>query len=208
MATQFPIALDVFVNPGAGDKQNSQAVPHSLQHANANDAIKALQAKVGIDGSEAATSLDRRLALLEARQPFAVGAIYTNVTGVNPATELGYGTWAAFGGGRMPVGYSAGDPDFDAAEDTGGAKTHALTVAEMPAHSHVQDPHSHTYASQTATTGSISSYEHGAIDTSSAAAESSISTNPATATNQSTGGGSAHNNMPPFIVVHFWKRTA
>ncbi len=54
---------------------------------------------------------------------FPVGAIYTNVTGVNPATELGYGTWTAFGAGRMLAGYSAGDPDFGTILATGGAKT-------------------------------------------------------------------------------------
>lgn len=56
-------------------------------------------------------------------QSFKIGSIYTNITGVNPATELGYGTWTAFGVGQVPVGLDAGDPDFDTPEETGGAKT-------------------------------------------------------------------------------------
>ena len=164
------------------------------------------------------------------------GKLYISAANTNPATALGFGTWAAYGAGRVPVGFDAGQAEFDAAEKTGGAKTHTLTSAEMPTHTHVQDAHthtqnshnhtqdahSHTYASQTATTGGASSYEHGAIDTSSTAAESSISTNAATATNQAatatnqnatatnqnTGGGGAHNNLQPYIVVFMWKRTA
>jgi len=57
-------------------------------------------------------------------EAFAVGGVYINLTGVNPATELGYGTWAAFGAGRMLVGLDAGDADFDTVRETGGAKTH------------------------------------------------------------------------------------
>src|SRR3990172_7900306 len=61
----------------------------------------------------------------EAEVPaFAVGGVYINLTGTNPATELGYGTWAAFGAGRLLVGLDAADPDFDTVRETGGAKTH------------------------------------------------------------------------------------
>lgn len=69
-------------------------------------------------------------------QAFPVGAVFLAVVSTNPATLLGYGTWAAFGAGRMLVGLDAADADFDTAEETGGAKTHTLTVAEMPAHTH------------------------------------------------------------------------
>lgn len=75
-------------------------------------------------------------------QAFPVGAVYINVTGVNPATELGYGTWSAFGAGRVMVGYDAGDTDFDTAEETGGAKTKAISahagtaVADHASHTH------------------------------------------------------------------------
>lgn len=60
-------------------------------------------------------------------EAFPVGALYLSVTGVNPTTELGYGTWSGFGAGRVLIGRDAGDTDFDTAEETGGAKTVAAT---------------------------------------------------------------------------------
>lgn len=151
-----------------------------------------------------------------------VGSVFISVVATDPATLLGFGTWAALGAGRMLVGFDNGDGDFDTLEETGGAKTVTLTANEMPAHSHVQDSHnhvqnahSHVITSQTATTGSATSYEHGTLDTSSAEAEATETTAAATATNQAatavnqnTGGGAAHQNMPPFLVCRFWKRTA
>lgn len=136
---------------------------------------------------------------------YRIGHIYMSADPTNPATLFGFGTWVAFGAGRVLVGFDAGQSEFDAVEKTGGTKTHALTVAEMPAHGHVQDshnhtqnahthiqdahnhiqdPHSHVITSQTATTGGATSYEHGVLDTSSAEAEATETTNPATATNQ------------------------
>jgi microcystin-dependent protein len=165
-----------------------------------------------------------------------VGFVVTLRVSTDPGVLLGYGTWSRVAQGRMVVGQSDGDADFDTAGETGGAKTHTLTSSEMPVHTHVQDAHTHTQnshnhtqdahshviTSQTATTGGATSYEHGALDTSSAEAEATEVTNPATATNQaatavnqnatptnqSTGGGGAHNNMPPYVVFYMWERTA
>jgi hypothetical protein len=67
MSTNFPTSLDTLTNPAPTDALDSVAVPHAEQHANANDAIEALQAKVGIDSSAVATSLDYRVVALEAR---------------------------------------------------------------------------------------------------------------------------------------------
>ena len=55
---------------------------------------------------------------------FPIGAIYLETTGVNPATTLGYGTWARIAQGQMLVGQADGDTDFDTADTGGGAKTH------------------------------------------------------------------------------------
>ena len=60
MATNFPASLDTLTNPVAGDSLSSPS--HAGQHANANDAIEALQAKVGVDSSAVTTSLDYKVA--------------------------------------------------------------------------------------------------------------------------------------------------
>jgi hypothetical protein len=129
-----------------------------------------------------------------AGEAFPVGSVFIAVVATNPGTLLGYGTWSAFGAGRVMVGFDAGQAEFDTVEETGGAKTHTLQTSEIPAHTHV-------ITSQTATSGAATSYEHGTLDTSSAEAE-------ATEVTGSTGGGGAHNNLQPYIVCHFWKRTA
>jgi hypothetical protein len=64
MATNFPASLDTLTNPSATDTLDSP--PHDEQHADANDAIEALQAKVGVDSSAVTTSLDYKVAQLEA----------------------------------------------------------------------------------------------------------------------------------------------
>jgi hypothetical protein len=54
---------------------------------------------------------------------YPVGSVYINAAvSTNPGTLLGFGTWAAFGAGRVLVGLDAGDVDFDTVEETGGAK--------------------------------------------------------------------------------------
>ena len=62
MTTNFPSSLDSFSNPSATDAMDSATVPHADQHANVNDAVEALQAKVGVDGSAVAGSLDYQVA--------------------------------------------------------------------------------------------------------------------------------------------------
>lgn len=59
MATNFPTSLDTLTNPNGTDKVD--VVLHSEQHANANDAIEALEAKVGADSSAVTTSHDYKL---------------------------------------------------------------------------------------------------------------------------------------------------
>ena len=140
---------------------------------------------------------------------YPVGAIYVSTLTTNPATLLGRGTWAAFGTGRTLVGYDGNDADFNASEKVGGTKTHTLTTAEIASHTHVQDPHTHTFLPRTATTGAVSTIVTGTLDTSSAVGGANQShIQAATAVNQPAGGGGAHNNLAPYITVFFWKRTA
>ena len=90
--------------------------------------------------------IDNRV--LTALDIYPVGAIYMSVVNTNPSVLFG-GTWVAFGQGQVVVGVSPADADFDAAEKTGGAKTHTLSVAEMPQHTHTQNQHTHTQAQHT-----------------------------------------------------------
>jgi len=64
MATNFPNSLDSLTNPATTDQLNSPS--HAAQHANANDAIEQLQAKVGVNSSAVTTSHDYKIAQLEA----------------------------------------------------------------------------------------------------------------------------------------------
>lgn len=138
---------------------------------------------------------------------YPVGSIYMNASdATNPATLLGFGTWAAFGAGRVLTGLDGSDTDFDAAEETGGSKTHTLTEAELPAHHHKTIANVDSNSALTATnqvakrdlTGSQDQeYElHGTATAATLGKSSEV------------GSGSAHNIMQPYIVVYMWKRTA
>lgn len=131
---------------------------------------------------------------------YPVGSVYISVDSTSPATLFG-GTWVEFGAGKVMVGRDASDADFDTAEETGGEKTHTLTVTEMPSHNHsVAASHRHTVGVGTG------------ADTSAARAGGPQSTTfysgYASITINSTGGDGAHNNLQPYIVVYMWKRTA
>jgi hypothetical protein len=119
---------------------------------------------------------------------YPVGSIYINASvSTNPATLLGFGTWVAFGAGKVIVGLDSTDTDFDTAEETGGAKTHTLTTSEIPSHTHALDASDNPGGT-------------GAIEVAGGAPTS-------TQTTQATGGGGAHNNLQPYIVAYMWKRT-
>jgi hypothetical protein len=150
-------------------------------------------ASLGADGKVPAAELPASGGGLTFDQVWPVGSVFIAVVSTNPATLLGAGTWQQIAGGRMLVGQTGGDADFDTAEETGGAKTHTLTAAEMPAHVHNQ-------TRLPTTTGGVTGFT---VDT-------SMSGTPATSgvDTGSVGGGGAHNNMPPYLVVYIWKRTA
>lgn len=141
---------------------------------------------------------------------YPVGAIYISVSAVNPAQLFG-GTWEAFGMGRTLIGVDTSQTEFETVQKTGGSKTHKLTVAEMPTHTHVQNAHAHSvrykgFAGLSASAGGWvvlrRNLSGDGYDGSNAAALS------ATATNQNTGGGGEHNNLQPYITVYMWQRVA
>lgn len=142
---------------------------------------------------------------------YPIGSVYINAQdGTNPATLFGFGTWEAFGAGRVPVGLDATQTEFDTVAETGGEKTHTLTTAELAAHSHgVNDPgHNHSFTRDPVVTsasgnsraylgGSGQQFAWSALGINGSGTGISI---------QNNGSGAAHNNLQPYVTVYMWKR--
>lgn len=145
---------------------------------------------------------------------YPVGSIYINASvNTNPATLLGFGTWVAFGAGKVIVGLDSGDTDFDTVEETGGAKTVTLTASQIPEHTHnlyvneYQGGDDAAWANN-ATDGRIAGNNINRQNrTSTANSSKGAQIIGGTAQELGTSGGSAHNNLQPYIVAYMWKRT-
>ena len=126
---------------------------------------------------------------------YPVGSIYMNVNSTNPGTLFG-GTWEQIQG-RFLLGMSGSYP----AGSQGGEATHTLTTSEMPSHKHAAtrardaDDIPDNYG------GSGAAYGFVAGDSNKGNAGYVYNTS-------ATGGGQSHNNMPPYLAVYIWKRTA
>lgn len=65
MATNYPGALDNFINPLPSDSLSSSAVPHADQHANMNDAMEAMQTIIGLNPAGSYLTIKDRIAASE-----------------------------------------------------------------------------------------------------------------------------------------------
>lgn len=114
-----------------------------------------------------------------------MGAIYLSTSSTSPATLFG-GTWT-----RIQDRFLLCAGSTYKAGATGGEASHTLSVDEMPAHSHTM-----TFSRSESTSGSQTPITRtawsGTVEYETDAA----------------GGGSAHNNMPPYLAVYAWRRTA
>jgi hypothetical protein len=145
---------------------------------------------------------------------YPVGSVYTNATvSTNPATLLGFGTWTAFGAGRVMVGFDSSNALFDAAEETGGSAD-AITVSHTHTATTTSTDSGHSHGS-TVGSGFISNggseqlaggnnLNFGRPNTT-ATATASISS---TTTVASAGSSGTNANYQPYITVYAWKRTA
>jgi hypothetical protein len=136
---------------------------------------------------------------------YPVGSIYINAAvSTNPNTLLGFGTWTAFGAGKVIVGLDAADALFDTLEETGGSKD-AITVS----HTHtatVTDPgHLHSGGRVSFLNSGIPA---GANDTTSTVGNTGSAVTGISVSNSTTGSSGTNANVQPFIVVKMWKRTA
>jgi hypothetical protein len=137
---------------------------------------------------------------------YPVGSIYTNATdATNPGTLLGFGTWTAFGAGRVPVGFDAGNALFDAAEETGGSAdaitvshTHTATVTD-PGHTHTSNANVNNAQNLAGGPSTTLSRQTATIDPAFTGISVAIST---------TGSSGTDANYQPYITVYMWKRTA
>ena len=182
-----------------------------LPSGNTNTAITALEnfrdlryAKYDADGNDISDTYAKKDDMEAAMQRmYPVGSIYFSAVGTNPSELFGFGTWQAWGAGRVPVGVDASQTEFNAVEKTGGEKAHALTINEMPSHTHeisyrpIGDPSDDPFALFKSEGGITGTYNSPGTELSQDALEA-----------KAAGGGQAHNNLQPYITCYMWKRTA
>ena len=150
---------------------------------------------------------------------YPVGSIYTSTIATNPGTTFGFGTWSAFGAGKVLIGQDTGDAAFDVLEETGGAKdavvvshTHT-TVAAGAATGTINSDRTGDFGNFNSGTGvfSVSGYlgnrSQGAAGTGSYE-NANLSIPAHTHTINSTGSSATNANLQPYVVVKMWKRTA
>lgn len=96
-----------------------------------DERVDDLETQMG-DGSGVTNAAAWREAISFLQAMYPVGSLYFNaVAADDPATLLGFGTWTKIEG-RVLVGHNAADTDFDTLLETGGAKSHTLTAAQLP----------------------------------------------------------------------------
>lgn len=173
----------------AGGNYNGQYVTGTwLQTTQATDLGRKPPKVAVLD--ESGWIYSRALSSLILEAVYPVGSIYMSVNSTSPATLFG-GTWKAIQG-KFLLGADNGTYK---AGNTGGEATHTLTTSEMPSHNHaVYYPNAGA-----ADHSAPGNYPDGPSDSTYYAVGSYTS---------SVGGGKAHNNMPPYLAVYIWKRTA
>lgn len=177
---QLPNKGDIYI--GTGEKIESGSTIPDTKGQNIIDAINNNQT------DDKYVQLKDKNNLLNLIYP--VGSIYITTSGISPQVFLG-GTWEVFGKGRTLVGVDVSDTTgaYTKSEQVGGEEKHTLTTNEMPSHSHYY----------------TKLYNSGFVGNIGSSGDVLTSTNAATETE---GGSQPHNNMPPYITVYMFKRTA
>jgi len=138
---------------------------------------------------------------------YPVGSIYVSTVSTNPNTLFGFGTWVAYGQGRMLI---SADGTYTAGT-TGGSATTTLSTTNLPAHSHtatVTDPgHTHSSNAQQQNTGHQLA-GGGSFTVFPTPATINSNTTGITVAISNTGSGTAFNTISPYIAVYMWNRTA
>jgi hypothetical protein len=134
---------------------------------------------------------------------YPIGTIYSSTSSTNPGTSLGFGTWVAYGAGKVLIGQSGSG--LYVAGNTGGSAdavvishTHTATVTD-PGHLHTVP-----YSAGDCIGGAGAQPSYRGSGTS----NTSTATTGITVANSTTGVAGTNLNLPPYVVVYMWNRTA
>ena len=169
------------------------------------------------------TAINTKANIGDFQAVYPVGSIYMNASNsANPGTLLGFGTWTSIGAGRMLMGDDGATNTYEAG-DTGGSAdsvlishTHTTTVTD-PGHTHVIGVDDQVYSQGNFTSVGSFSYDSDSnpsgggqyVKVRNAANNSDLETTGVTVSNSTEGTGSGTGeNLPPYLVVYMWKRTA
>lgn len=136
------------------------------------------------------TTFDKveELLLEKSKREHGIGSLYFSMSAVNPSEIFGFGEWELIAKNSFLIG--AGDT-YQVGE-TGGEATHTLTIDEMPSHTHTYQVTAWVNKTGDIVDHSNSEYIDYEIDRKTRA----------------TGGSQPHNNLPPYLAVYIWQRTA
>jgi microcystin-dependent protein len=173
-------------------------------------------AAVGTSTTQIATTAFVNAAIVAA---YPVGSIYMSTVATNPNTLFGFGTWVTYGSGRVLISqdgtYTAGS--------TGGSATTTLIEANLPSHTHsatftgtALGTHQHYVGSNDSTAGfGGDAGNREFVQNYNAGNGPATYTDPLSAGTPSgsvsvgnTGSGTSFSNLPPYIAVYMWNRTA
>lgn len=169
-------------------------------------------------------TLDDKIEEVREEGRIKIGDLYFSSDATNPATKLGYGTWAVHAAGRAIVGVGTADGTAWTAGQLRGSSNVTLTLAQIPSHRHYNNPpnvHSDYAGDHQHYFKTIASGDYGS-DGRLAYAYSVSGTTTYTSPDGShrhlvqlpsfysdySGSSQSHDNIQPSIGVYVWKRTA
>lgn len=150
-----------------------------------------IQQKVKKSLSASSTRTSGGGAGMSLQSVYPVGAVYISTSDTNPETLFGFGTWE-----RIKDRFLLAAGDAYAAGATGGEATHQLTIAEMPYHQHQM------------VNGNNGGYDYSGWTKSTIVLSDATKGWAGNANTSYAGESASHNNMPPYLAVYMWRRTA
>lgn len=212
MSTSFPTSLDTLTNPTANDTEAS--LSHMAQHGNANDAIEALEAKVGVDGSAVTTSLDYKIGIntpagilvLSGRSTAPTGWLICDGSAISRTTysALFSAIGTTFGSGDGSTTFNI--PDLRDNFPVGKSGTKALGSTGGAASINIA--HTHTGPSHKHTIGAVESTKRTTTDGSGDIYADSAHTHGGNTGASGTGAtssslSSTQSILPPYIALNY-----